>query len=213
MNLNLATLPLPLDTNTANGPRRRHRLGNLELANGALRHFREVAGALQPDQPVPDVDAIASAARTLAHQFDGMRDAPCIRLRLRCLAAMRAMAAERDWELDAVQQRRIALVAGYAANQDSLIPDAVPVIGHLDDAVLVDLAWPSIRLDLENYLDFRRLRAEEAMLLGVRPHEVRYDRQTWQEARIAEQAWREHVAQRGQNSYLSMSPPIAFRIH
>lgn len=213
MNLNLANLPLPLATNEAGYPCRRHRLGNLELASGALGHFRDVADALDPDQPVPGVDAIATAARALFRQFSSTSAAPCIRLRMRCLAAMRAMAADPDWRLDPLQQRRIALIARYASDPDGLIPDGVPVIGGLDDALLVDLAWPSLRGALDEYLDFRRVRAEEAMLLGVRPHEVCYDSTTWQQARIAEQAWRTHVAQRGQNSYLAMSAPNAFRIH
>lgn len=213
MNLNLATLPLPLPTNPAGYPHRRRRFGNLELDNGALTHFREVADALEPDQPVPGADAIVTAARTLSRQFAGMRDAPCIRLRLRCLAAMRAMSAEQDWGLDDFKQKRISLIAGYAANQEGLIPDAMPVIGHLDDAVLVDLLWPSMRSDLDAYLDYRRLRAEEAMLQGCRPHEIPFSKQTWLEARYAEQAWRAHVQHRGQCSYLAMSAPTAFRIH
>ena len=215
MNLNLATLPLPLPpaANPAATPRRRRRFGNLDLDSGALTHFCEIADALEPDQPVPGADAIVTAARTLSRQFAGMRDAPCIRLRLRCLAAMRAMSAEQDWDLDGAKQKRIELIADYAANLDGLIPDTLPVIGHLDDAVLVDLVWPSLRSDLDEYLDYRRLRAEEAMLQGCRPHEIPFSKQLWQQARYAEQAWRAHVQQRGQCSYLAVSAPTAFRIH
>lgn len=212
MNLNLAALPLPLATYQT-GPRRRYHLGKLALDSGALTHFREVADALEPDRPIPSADAIVTAARTLSRQFNGMRHAPCIRLRLRCLAAMRAMSAEQGWDLDACKQERIALIAGYAANQEGLIPDALPVIGHLDDAVLVDLAWPSMRSDLDAYLDYRRLRAEEAMLRGCRPHEMPFSKQDWLQARNAEQAWRAHVERRGRSSYLAMPPPRAFRVH
>lgn len=161
----------------------------------------------------PDVDAIACAARNLARQFSGMRRAPSIRLRLRALRALHTMASEDAWELAPAKRRQIALITDYAANQDRLVPDRVPVIGGLDGAVLVELAWPSLQLDLDDYLDFRRLRAEEAALRGTTPHHIRFDRADWIEAKAAELAWRAHVHRRGCSSYLDWQAPPVFRIH
>ncbi len=212
-NLNIATLPLPTMSAAPTAPRRRHRVAGIELNNGSLRRFREVAGSLQSEMPLPDVDAIACAARKLTSQFSGMRRAPCIRLRLRALRALRAMSSEAAWELDPAKQRQIALIANYAANEDRLVPDDVPVIGGLDDAVLVELAWPSLQFDLDDYLDFRRLRAEEAAMRGVHPHALRFDREDWIEAKFAEHAWQAHVRRRGCESYLDRQAPPVFQIH
>lgn len=213
MNLNPATLPLPAIAETPARPRRRHRVGGLDLDNGALRRFQRVAGCLDSASPPPGADALASAARSLIHQFAGTRRAPCIRLRLRCLRALRMMSGEPAWRLDADMQRRIALIADYATNRDRLVPDAVPVIGGLDEAVLVDLAWPSLRFEFGDYLDFRRLRAEEAALQGRRPHAIVYSREQWLQSRYAELAWRAHTRRRGRESYLGPSAPSLFRIH
>lgn len=214
MNLDLATLPLPpLACTPAAHPRRRHRTAGLELDNGALGRFQQVARSLQPDCPAPDADGIASAARNLIHEFSGLRRAPCIGLRRRCLAALCAMSAERAWGLDGAKQQRIAAIANYAANDERLVPDAMPVIGGLDEAVLVDLAWPSLRFDLDDYLDFRRVRAEEAALRGLRPHAIAFDREQWLQSRFAMLAWQAHVRRCGRESYLGRPAPALFSIH
>ena len=212
-NLNIASLPLPSLAVVPGAPRRRHCVAGVELANGSLRRFREVADSLQSDMGPPDVDAMACAARNLASRFSGTRRAPSIRVRLRALRALRAMASEDAWELAPAKRRQILLITAYAANQDRLVPDEVPVIGGLDGAVLVELAWPSLQLDLDDYLDFRRLRAEEAALRRTSPHAIRFDRADWIEARSAERAWRAHVHRRGCASYLDRQAPPVFRIH
>lgn len=211
-NLNIATLPLP-SMPASVGFQRRHRVAGIELNNGSLRRFQQVAQSLQSDRSPPDVDAIACAARQLTSRFSGRRRAPCIELRLRVLRALRAMSSETAWNLDPAKQQIIAMIADYAANQDRLVPDAVPVIGGLDDAVLVDLAWPSLQFDLGDYLDFRRLRVEEAIMSGVHPNALHFDRNNWLEARLAENAWRAHVRNRGCNSYVGQSAPPLFRMH
>lgn len=213
MNLNLATLPLPSMTRAqADQPRRRHSIGALELKNGALQQFQDIAAAVSTS-PAPDLDGIASAARSLIARFSGARHAPCIRQRQRCLAALQAMAAEAAWTLDEVTRQRIKSIARYAANQEQLIPDTLPVVGGLDQAVLVDLLWPSVQAELADYLDFRRLRAEEAALQGMRPHAMTYDRRQWQLSQAAEAAWIAHMRSTGQSSYVGVQAPALFRIH
>jgi hypothetical protein len=213
MNLDIAALPLPVLAETATSQHRRRRIGNLQPDPRALRSFHEAAGSLGTDQSIPDVDAIASVARRLTRQFAGSRRAPCIRLRLRCLAALRAMATEPAWALDPAKQQRISLITRYAANQDRLVPDAVPVIGGLDEALLVELAWPQVQFDLDDYLDFRRLRAEEAALRGVHPHTLGYDREQWLQSRFAELTWLAHTRRRGCESYLQAAAPAIFRVN
>ncbi len=212
MNLNLATLPLPPLADDAATPHRRRRINGFEPDQPARSRFLTVAQALRPEAPAPSIDAVISAARHLVHEFPRAKRAPCIRLRLRCLSALRTMAAEPAWELAPDKQQCIALLGEYAANEDRLLPDTVPVVGGLDEAVLVDLAWPSLRFDLDDYLDFRRLRAEEAALQGRRPHAIVYSREQWLQTRYAELA-RRSLQRRGlRGGYLPTPAPALFRI-
>jgi uncharacterized membrane protein YkvA (DUF1232 family) len=55
------------------------------------------------------------------------------------------------------------LVAAYAVSPIDLIPDFIPVLGHLDDAVLVPLGvWLSVRLIPADVLEEHRRSAAEA---------------------------------------------------
>jgi hypothetical protein len=213
MKLEPDNLPLPEFAEIPAGHRRRHRVGGLDLARRDAGRFLQVAGTLPTVSPVPGTDAIATAARGLCRQFAGNRTAPCIRLRRRCLTALRAMAFDPDWILAPAQRACIARLLAYNASGERLIPDAEPVIGGLDAAVLVDLAWPQLRDTMADYLDYRRLRAEEAMLRGVAPHALAFGLAQWQQARGAERAWIAHVQRRGFERY---SPPAAgplFQVH
>lgn len=206
----LDNLPLPT---SRPGKARRHRIAGAEPAARSLARFESVARALANRDDIPSLDAIASASRSLASAYAGHPRAPCIRQRRRCLQALRMLAHEPGWELGQGQLERIALLADYARGRDRLVPDAVPVIGGLDTAVLLDIAWPELAADVEAYFDFRRLRAEEALLRGERPRRFAFGRDEWLEARRAVAALRAHIAMRGTDSYLHPGAAALFRVH
>jgi len=60
-----------------------------------------------------------------------------------------------------------ACVVGYAFSPIDLIPDPIPVLGYLDDLVLVPLGvWLAVRMIPPKVLDEKRAEAQEA---GDRP--------------------------------------------
>jgi uncharacterized membrane protein YkvA (DUF1232 family) len=74
----------------------------------------------------------------------------------------------------------------YLDDPSGLIPDDMPVIGLLDDAILVDLAMPKLRGELDEYSDFCRYRLGEAARLDIAPSKVDIDRPRWQVERQIE---------------------------
>jgi uncharacterized membrane protein YkvA (DUF1232 family) len=55
------------------------------------------------------------------------------------------------------------VVVGYALSPIDLIPDFIPVLGYLDDLLLIPLGvWLTIRLIPKNIMDECRVQAEEA---------------------------------------------------
>ena len=63
-----------------------------------------------------------------------------------------------------------ALVVGYAFSPIDLIPDAIPVLGHLDDLILVPLGVAlAVRMIPEDVLSESRQKAREMIERGERP--------------------------------------------
>lgn len=183
MNTQLSRHPLPSLSETRDGRRRRYQVADLDLRGRALYRFQWHAETLRAPVAPPSVDCLATVARRLYRQFPARRRAPAIGLRLRCLAAVRSMAVEPHWQLDPEQRQFIAQLLGYAAEPRALVPVEVPVIGGLDRALLLDMAWPRLQNDVEDYLEYRSFRAEEAALRGVHPGALCFSQENWLEAR------------------------------
>jgi len=67
----------------------------------------------------------------------------------------------------------VAAIVAYALSPVDLIPDFVPVLGHLDDLVLVPLGIAlAVRLIPDSVLDDCRVRARDTLQHGTPPSRV-----------------------------------------
>ncbi|UWX04185.1 DUF1232 domain-containing protein [Pseudoxanthomonas sp. NC8] len=189
---------------------RRKNIGEYRPASADLARFNHLLARLGRRHAPLDIDRLATAARQLTDATD---DAPgCIAQRIAWLESVVAMAGDRDWEASAEIADCARLVADYANDTWDLIPDWLPQVGRLDDAIVMEAALPTLGRELACYRDFRRLRAVEAGLRGCTPEELPFDRHAWEATREVEAAL---VAQRRrvrESSYVP-APPAMFRVH
>jgi len=87
------------------------------------------------------------------------------------------------------------------------------VVGRLDDAIVVEAAWPSLADEVCDYLAFRRIRQVEAALRGETRAHFGFTREHWQAAARAEAQWIAHCERVDQQSYLPREPGHMFQIH
>ncbi|MGH8076109.1 MAG: hypothetical protein ACREPE_02125 [Lysobacter sp.] len=211
----LDPLPSALRQSRVDGLGRRHRIDGHEIDRDGLQHFNELLQYLQLSQAPLDSDQVASAAREL---IDGIRygDAPrprCIQQRMRRGAAINLMLDDADWETrDPAAIRAMWVVVDYLRGGVDLIPNAMPVIGRLDDAIVVDAAWPALETEVRQYLEFCRLRHVEADLRGETRRHFGFTGKHWQDAARAEMEWIAHCARVGHETYLSEGPNPHFRV-
>jgi uncharacterized membrane protein YkvA (DUF1232 family) len=71
---------------------------------------------------------------------------------------MLAMMRDDDWELDARERNPVLSALAYLCDPEDIIPDDIPGIGLLDDAVMIELAFRELRHEIEAYEDFCRYR-------------------------------------------------------
>ncbi|HMB57178.1 MAG TPA: YkvA family protein [Arenimonas sp.] len=192
-----SALPLP----AARAVHRRHLAGPIDLSPEAIEGFNQLLHELHADAPHVDVDAFASIARWLYEQPEPERSL-LLQARLGRLAELETMRRDPDWNLDPAQSLRIDRLLAYVANESDFIPDSIPTLGRLDDALLVELVWPMLAEDLDDYRDFCRFRTDA----DAHP-QARANQQLWLSARLEEGALWEQLHRVHEQHYIDYGAP------
>lgn len=206
MNAMLSTIPLPevLERAPACSVHRRHRIDAFQLTDSAVCAFNRTLEKLGRADAL-DCDRIATAARELLHC--GCDVAPCIRQRMRRAQAATQMLHDPGWRVGEQVRDALHRVFEYVRRSDDLIPDRTPHVGRLDDALVIDVAWPLLADEFTDYLDFRRLR----QLCGSR-RDPGFDRDSWRQAREDEAALVQYLGRVRSSCYVPAGAPM-FLVH
>ena len=183
--------PLPMTdddrASAALDTHRRSRAGTVPLDPDKLMRFNERIAHLFGSGDALDSDRLACIARRLLQSGANHVLPACISDRMRCAAAMDVMLRDFAWQPGAPAAQVCAEVIAYLrSNTEQLIPNTEPVVGRLDDAILVDRAWPLAEDEVLLYCDFRRVRLIEAELRGSAARAMHFGRDDYLEARMAE---------------------------
>lgn len=208
---NLQPLPSILVQPATRGGRRRH-IGGCEIDTSRLDRFNSLLASLDGARAPLDCDRLATAARELYDGHPRVNVPACIGQRMRQVAVAARMVADRAWTAANDACEAAGLVITYVRDRDDLIPDRLPCVGRLDDAIVIEAAWPRLAAAVADYLDFRRLQRLEAALRGGDADGFSFGRDDWEQARIAEAALAAHRRSVRSASYLG-SPVAVFRIH
>ena len=109
--------------------------------------------------------------------------------RLHRIDELRMMLLDPDWDPDPALSARLGKLFDYIDRDDDLIDDHEPLLGLLDDVLLIELAWPAFAGEAEEYHDFSDYRTE------VHPDGSGEERRAaWVRDRLAEIAlWRHRL--------------------
>jgi uncharacterized membrane protein YkvA (DUF1232 family) len=130
----------------------------IELSDRDLRHFRrELERSRESMSIAEDEDIVAAASEFIARLRRS--DLPdFVTERLTKIETLLAMLTDTDWPLEAEERAPVLAALAYACDPEDIIPDEIPGIGLLDDAVMVELVFHELAHQLEAYEDFRRFR-------------------------------------------------------
>lgn len=199
---------LPLALPVAHADYSRQEIAGLKLADAAMLAFNYQLQGLREHAPPVDADQIITLALWLQHLPAETAEAT-INLRMARAESLRRMLDDPDWVLPADMAQRCRRLLDYICRFDDLIPDDLPLIGHLDDALLVELSWSEFAGEVQDYLDFHRFCSENSARGSAEER-----RAAWEAASLAEASvmiHRQEVHQRGYSRPMPMSQ--LFRVH
>ncbi len=132
-----------------------------ELSDKDLRYFRQVLQKVRKGKSGDNADVILGEAQALLSQVE-KTDAPeFIRNRISQLGKFIEMLEDKDWRLEGNDRKRVLNALAYFADPDDLIPDRVPGLGYLDDAIMVELVVQDLKHEIEAFdafCEYRRQR-------------------------------------------------------
>jgi uncharacterized membrane protein YkvA (DUF1232 family) len=137
---------------------------SFELSDRDLERFAARLRELQLRSTPADAEEVLAAAAGLLGRLHDVDMPDFVRQRLAKLGRLVEMVRDPGWQLGAADRERIVAALAYVADPLDLVPDDVPGIGLLDDAVTIELVCLDLAHDLDAYEEFCRYREEERTL-------------------------------------------------
>lgn len=147
--------PLPASlSHEAIGPARRHRIDpRIDLTSLDLADFNRWLVRLDPHQAPLTPDQLVTAARELASAGNDAAEPACIEQRLQRAAMIEHMVEDRQWLLAASARPTAVALVEYLHRAPPVFASRAQ-IAHLDQAIAVERAWPSLSREVRQYLQF-----------------------------------------------------------
>lgn len=152
---------------------------SFELDESDLKHFRlimnearKAAAGLTPGQ-------IVAGAKDLLEQVGETKVPQFIEERLNRLALMIQMLEDLEWRLPSAESSRVLNALAYFREPEDLIPDHVPGLGFLDDAIMIELVARELRHEIEAYQDFCDYRQRMAPPSRIKTRSSDITRDEW----------------------------------
>ena len=137
-----------------------------ELSDRDLRQLRALVKDASQRFAVGNEEKIVVAAQALVATMSEEEVPDFVRERVLKLEALIEMLRDEDWAMSGDDRRRVVKALAYFAEPEDLIPDRIPGLGFLDDAIIVELVVQDLRPELDAYADFCKFRLSKSKLVG-----------------------------------------------
>jgi uncharacterized membrane protein YkvA (DUF1232 family) len=127
---------------------------SFELDEEDLKHFRLIMQEARQAATRISPEQIVAAAEELLKDVAASSAPGFILERLNKLKLMIRMISDTEWRLPHQEATRVLHALAYFAEPDDLIPDHIPGLGFLDDAIMVELVVRELKHEIDAYQDF-----------------------------------------------------------
>ncbi len=152
-----------------------------ELDDKDIEHFLAMAREAQAavKESGMSSDEITAGARELFEKAHAVKLPDFISSRLAKLETLVNMVGDSEWQLPEDDLERVLNAIAYFANPEDLIPDRVPGVGFLDDAIMAELVVETLEDELEAYEEFCAYRTAEEKRRANQGLDTKVGREDW----------------------------------
>jgi len=131
-----------------------------ELTESDLEHFRGVMRKAQAGaKTLSEKDILANAQELSKNIKDNVPE--FVRERIQKLETFVAMIKDDEWQIPSEERNEVLSALAYFSDPEDLVPDHIPVLGFLDDAIMIELVAEEFKDDIEAFVEFCAYRERE----------------------------------------------------
>jgi len=162
----------------------------IDLSDKDIERLNNAVKSSSQASDKASIEAATAAAEKLIDDA-AKGDVPeFISMRLHQLDEMIAMIRDEGWALGGEDQQRVLSALSYFIDPNDIIADSTPVLGFLDDAIMIEICSRELMPELNAYAEFCEFRQNEAERRGLDPATV--GRAEWLSERRSELQDRMH---------------------
>ncbi|MFQ3196712.1 MAG: uncharacterized membrane protein YkvA (DUF1232 family) [Paraglaciecola sp.] len=149
---------------------------SFELSDNDLEHFRKMMNEVITKISQYSPDEVLKKARAVTEKAEDASLPEFVRERMQSLQTLIDALEDLEWQLPEEECSNILASLAYFSEPNDLVPDHIPGLGYIDDAIMIELVIQDLSQDLNAYKQFCSFRKTEERRRGA---EANVNRESW----------------------------------